>query len=695
LIRVRVLACLFLFACAPGGDGGDDAPPPSELDHLPPAAMPFALWNDTGFPDGGGIYIGQGMYYQTRGGPVWERAAVPAAVAALPDRVAVVFAPADHPGLDLAFAGADLPWTRQPLTELPRSELGALDAIAGLDHTLYIAVRERLSGTIHLYHWHDGTIDHEVVPRPEAHRHATWRERCPDIVMGMSRAGDLDLLMLQADPTYRLVRMRKHAGQWTTDEVATAATTTPPSGFFVEFGCRSRIAYDEDDTPMVLTMTRLIANGTPEIVGGSRDPSSPLPVGVLSPAPQVSFAGYFVGGDARWRLASTSTDRARSTGPFAVLDPFSDGSAGEFDLETRPDGLVVSGPDVSLHSIDSDHGAELWLPVSQVARTAPPAVVYDQTYPVHQIDFDDAAAFISEVDKITFDRCGNLQAYGGDRLSVMLETPLMQKGFHACLTPHHAPVRGGDIYGFAPVWAHGPRAYDVQLCLARQLDTTLSICVGGWPDNADLQYVADASLPHVVSASADGTVVLDRAVADGERVEARAMAMGAADDVPTEITGPHEPTIHAMLPALAPGAAYRLLVTAGRGDTIAADFANVRVDYDFRVPDPGYVDPRYTPRDPVCQGTRDGSGACVLAVRPDPAAGHGVALPLDVDPAYPTVPALHDLAGTVIPSHQLVWDVDLAPGTTYVASYPPGTVDRLGAAYTDGQRTLIFTTAAP
>lgn len=694
---MRLLSLILVAACAPGGD--DATPPATEFDRLPDAAFPFALWSDTStYGDAAGIYIGQGLYFQTPGNPVWEKTALPVAVAALPDRLAVVFAPADHPGLDLAFGGVDLPWTRQPLTDLPRTELGALDAIAGTDGTVWIAVRERHMPTVHLYHWHDGTIDHEIVPRPSGHRHASWRDRCPDVVMGMSRAGDLDVLMMQEDAAHRLISMHRHAGAWSVDEIATSDNATPPTGFFAEYGCKSRIAYDEDDTPMVLTTTRLIPQNTPETVGGQLLPGSPLPSGVFSPAPTINFAGYYVGGDGRWRPSDASTDGGRSTGPFAYLDQWSNGSGGNFDLDVRPDGLLVAGPLVHLISIDADNGAELWLPISGLAHPVPDHLRYDQVYPVHAVHFDNAAAFVSEVDKITFDRCGNMQAYGVDRLDVDLEQPLMQKGFHACLTPHRAPVHAHtpDVYGFAPVWAHGPRAYDVQLCLANQNDTTLTVCVGGWNPDATETFVPDASLPHVVSASANGDVVLDRDLAAGEFVEVRAMAMASAEDVPTEIVGPHPAAIHADLPTLAPGAAYRLLVTARTDNASTADLANVRVDYDFRVPDPSYIDPRYTV-DPVpgCTGTRDTSGACVLAYHPSPAAGNGVGLFLDVDPRFPTTPVVTDLAGNVIPTNALVeWSVDLQPNTPYIATYPPGTVDHYGAAFTEGERTAKFTTGS-
>jgi hypothetical protein len=700
LSLVGALAALLLpSACKKSG------PPDPVLGRLAPAAFPFALHSSD--VDGAGVFIGHNLYYQLdQATPTLEMAALPIAVAALPDRLVVVFPAADRDGFDLAQGGLDLPWTRQPLNDLARKDLGAVDAIASNDGAALIVFRDRRDGTLTLHRFKPGSaVQTEVIPRPAGTRRAGWRDRCPDVTLGMSRAGDLDVLFQQVDPVYRLMRARKAAstGAWTVDEVTNVAgplAAAVPQGQFFEVGCKSAIAYDEDDTPLVLTLGRVIPSTTGDVVGGTPTPGG-LPVGTLGSPPPTNFEGFYVGGDGRWRQAR---------GQWAFLPTQTGGSSGVFDLETHPEGFVLAAPFVDFHNYNSDDGATLRLPVVSFDRPAPALQPVSKDYGLHWPHIEFSAAGIGNVTKITVDPCGNLAAHGASREALPTAELELAVGGAFCPLAPSAPVRGVSTFNQVealPVWAHGRRPYEVAMCLLGK-DSTLTVCEGGtlvaagtaWPEDDLPTLVSSVPADGATDVAADlktVTLTLSRALRAGETVALEVDSLQLLGVSNGSMTGPHDASLTLPMPAdVRPGTGYRAsaAIRSDDGSRSAHYLTKKPPVIAFHIAGaPTAPDPRYVPEALMCPGVVASDGTCTDPSRPDPDAGGAVSLWLADDVQYPDgAPVLQDAAGATVASHvvagfnfgapgSLSWDVPLKPGASYVVAYPPGQVNTYGAPY--------------
>ncbi|OJT27258.1 hypothetical protein BO221_04525 [Archangium sp. Cb G35] len=154
-----------------------------------------------------------------------------AAVVALPGRVAVVFPSADHPGLDLAWAGLDVPWQRTSLLSTPLESIGALDAVADEEGRVHVFVRERdVPGRLRYLRylrylrWREGEpVTEEPMPEvPRALGLAAY-DRCPDVSAAAQSSGRLAVAWtVRPEPTASTVQLARRGedGVWRVEQIS-------------------------------------------------------------------------------------------------------------------------------------------------------------------------------------------------------------------------------------------------------------------------------------------------------------------------------------------------------------------------------------------------------------------------------------------------------------------------------------------
>jgi hypothetical protein len=185
-----------------------------------------------------------------------------AAVVALPGRVVVVFPPADHPGLDLAWAGIDVPWQRTPLLSTPLESIGALDAVADAEGGVHVFVRERSSpGRLRYLRWREGEpVTEELMPEVPRALGLRAYDRCPDVSAAAQPSGRLAVAWtVRPDPTVSTVQLARRGedGTWRVEQIASSAPI-PRQQAFREPGCRTQVRVDERGYLLWATLFRTV-----------------------------------------------------------------------------------------------------------------------------------------------------------------------------------------------------------------------------------------------------------------------------------------------------------------------------------------------------------------------------------------------------------------------------------------------------
>ncbi len=733
-LRRAVLGALAVAVPACGACHGDGAatadvsgPIDPNLARLPAAILPVGP--RLAVDDGGyGFTIGASLYFRTgpsSGDRSRELPETLVTVAALPDRVVIVYPSATHDGLDLTQGGIDLPWTTEPFLDVKRQTIAAIDAIADRDGNVRVAVRDFTTRAITLATWRPGTpVTTETVPAPTTGSPRTlfWDERCPDLALGVTGTGDLDLVFSQSDSASRLfiAHRTRASGAWSlaqidaTDELGRAASTNGQP----VLGCRSQIAYDERDLPTVLSLTRTIPFGTPDTAPSFSPDKNYPPYSQFDVVPRMVAQGYYVGGDGRWRRGGPVVSRDYGAPDWWM---------GMFALDTHPEGFVLAGTTVS------DREPQVSVIGSTFASPldALPRFTQNHNPTAHPAPDGYGFAQWGDTTAITRDPCGGITAYG------LVSEPYPALGFtlaHAedCTFAPRAPVMRNTAVDMLPVFAHGPRPYDVAICIYDPVAPRFAVCAGGWPlalDPPSPSQVFDdpAREIHVgASVPADGAqlavpptelvITLDRPLDAGENatIEVRSLASGTRVQI-TGIAGPHPAELHVPYAPTAPpiaGSHYRVSVDA-RGGNAPAHITLDQPAFTFQLaPDRVAVDRRFTAETLGCPtgsgtlGTDHAGPVCVGVQQPNALVGGTLALWLPDDPKYPMpVPHLEDPSGAVISQvhvidpnpltedpDTLVWDVALAAGTQYTVVYPVGTLTPAGALVPDTDLRRAFVT---
>ena len=638
------------------------------------------------------------------------------AVAALSDRVVVIF-PSTSGGFDLAQGGLDLPWQVQHLSDVPRGSAGAIDAVRAPDGGVFIVLRERFAPeAIHFFHWKlDGTVTAELIERTELANAPWWQNRCPDVRLGVSRAGDVDLLFQQNSG---LMHARRKAGQpvWETQLVWPAVRAD------IDIGCVNRIAYDEADLPQVLTIGRTF--GLQPSTQAPR-PTSPdfLPTGMFGDdgfnLPDITGLGFFLGGDGRWRV----------NGPVAQI--VTNGhfwNKGSLDLELHPDGFLLSG--VNLRFSFPQMKLE---PASFVRDPTTPTRPYVIDQPPEQESLEGPAregmalANLGNMTKLQFSPCGAAEGQGVDGALSNAPLNVFNIGEPGCVLRPLAPIARDPAAELGPVrtpvYAHGDRAYDVGVCLYG-IDQ-LGICQGGFEHLLPGTLADPTNAPELVSAqpAQGGTGVsatlnevvltLSRPLTSDETVRAQVAQVSTASFAwEGEVARGQTNEVHVPMPAgVVAGTTYRVALSISKGDHPYAFIGQRAPVVSFRRagsnPRP---DPRLVPTPQCVGGGVQTATSCERPELDEFAAGTTLRFGVDYDVETNDFgpPRLEDdngvrLGATVrfsdpfVPPHwaDITFTTALSPATHYRVVYPVGARDSFGAEISSIDRHQGFTTRGP
>lgn len=651
------------------------------------------------------------------------------AVAALPDRVVVVFPAAPDGVMTVAQGGLDLPWTAAPLdpeTPLRRFEVGALDAVVAPDGAVLIAVRQRPFGLL-LYRWTPGgpTTKERLVVSATPTEH--WsNSRCPDVRLDATARGGV-VLAYSAGKRAALAWRKPGATTWTEH-------LTPPLEYddtvHFDLGCTNRVLFDASGLPQLLSLVRTFKRKPGDPVPydprqpGYEDPAWNLPDfhprGLLGLSPPVTgFHGYTMRADG---LLSRFTS---VPAPEAFIDVEHSGHVGFAAFERHPGGYLLSGPRFAWGGGSKAFSSLRASGPALDPASLPPDFEVELTVDAYEVEAPGGGYTLvpnlsglggfMEAEHLAINPCGDAQLWTTAGEYRSLSRGARHNSVVSCLGEPLAPVgryaaTGG--YDNTPAFAHGERPYEVGVCSG---GGTLAICHGGHEPTTRVALPEETAPRLVSTVPAAGevplttervTFTLSRALEAGERLGAGVVRV---DQLEGEWVTPvvEGAVVTVPLPApLAPGATYRVLlsVTNDAGDRwwLYLDGGAPAVTF-TTAKSPGVVDARVAPTPFRCDGVRDG-GTCDLAERVRGMGGSYDELGHSYDyAARPLgVPSVYDAQGNrvvdataqVMPTGQtrFTWGSTLARDARYEARFPPGIVTFDGTEWFPEDLTLGFFT---
>ncbi len=484
-------------------DGGDmqDAGPLLVHPRLAPARLPFRLalpeiatslftTGTRAFDDG--TLVG----YREASFPVLGTLI---AVAALPDRLVVVYPDLDTGRMAVAHGGLDAPWERFPLGSLAMpSQVGAVDAIVGDDGKVLVALALQ-TDVVTLYEVDlDGTVT-------TLFEESLGVDACPALRLGRSRAGDVDLF-------YKLTWWHRDAGGSAfTRETLPFQYSGPLRPENADLGCVMRVAYDETDRPMVMALARA---WEPVLTSGG--------VQVDRKDLTTSGTGWTRTAHGKW------VHQTGGSTPGAGLRLPAEWHEGWIDLESHPEGHVFSGPfvdsgfpnfEMELVSLRRDPNVITTFPVEN--PNAIPAFIPGGGDPEEELRlYADQFRYLGNLMKLTFTPCGTVAAHTVSwptfQAPSFTELRLAVAPINQCEFAPRAPVYDDgrhapdDLIRRRPVFAHGFRSYDAAVCVVGANE--MVVCHGAWAttltnDQVDPFRLSGHAVPELVSTSiADGAV---------------------------------------------------------------------------------------------------------------------------------------------------------------------------------------------
>jgi hypothetical protein len=717
---------LGLSGCELFGFKEPEPPPPEPAlpsPRLAPARLPFQLANDLTINNGAierlnfgrrvevGPEVATSLFIGSSSDLTRQVMDSLLAVAALPDRVVVVFPAAPDGVMTVAQGGLDLPWTAAPLdpeAPLRRFEVGALDAVVAPDGAVLIAVRKRPFGLV-LYRWTPGgPTTKEPVPVGATPTEHWSNSRCPDVRLDATARGGV-VLAYSAGKHAALAWRKPAATTWTEH-------LTPPLEYddtvHFDMGCTNRVLFDASGLPQLLSLVRTFKRkpGDPEPYDprqpGYQDPAWNLPDfhprGLLGLSPPVTgFHGYTMRADG---LLSRNTS-VRSPEAFNSVDH--PGHVGFAAFERHPGGYLLSGP-----RFEWGGGSLAYSSLQASGPALDPASLppdfrielrvdsYEVETPgggYTQVPVLTGLGGFMEAEHLSTNPCGDVRVWTTSGEYRSLGRGARYNSVVACLGEPLAPV-GHFVeaagHNKTPAFAHGERPYEVGVCSA---GTNLVICHGGHEPTTQVPSPEETA-PRVVSTvpppgelpltTERVSVTLSRAPEAGERF---GFGVVRVDQLEGEWVTPVMEGATATVPLpspLAPGATYRVLLGVISeaddrwwlyldGGAPAVTFTTAKT--------PGVVDTRVSPSPFRCDGVRDG-GTCDLAERVRGEGGGYDELGHSYDyAARPLgVPSVYDAQGNrvvdataqVMPTGQtrFTWGSTLARDARYEARFPPGIV---------------------
>lgn len=652
------------------------------------------------------------------------------AVAALPDRVVVIFPQAPDGVMTIAQGGLDRPWVAQPLdAENPvlRWQVGALDAVAAPDGSVLIAVRLRPFRLV-LYRWAtDGTVTKSVVPAQGPLTEHWSTSRCPDVRLDASEAGGV-VIARHAGKRTALSWRKPGASQWTEH-------LTPPLEFddtvHFDMGCTNRVVLDDSGFPQLLTLVRTWSRRPTEPrpydpeQPGTSDPrwnlAGELPIGLAGRTPPLTGAhGYKM-------LANGALSRSAEVArPSASLDGAHAWHNGFFAFDRHPGGWLISGPNVDWQGGTLAHIR--YRVHDPVYDSASPLPTVEQRLDLPARNYETSSRGVSfevdpselrrfgDVEHLAFEPCGDVMAFGsGGSSRVDLARNFTRFTAAPCAGMALAPVQQKPPnagYDWTPAFAHGRRPYEVGVCAQSSL---LGICHGGYEPRVGAPLPEATTPTLVASQPPSGPVALDvdrvtftlsRAVTSDERVFAVFHHVNQLEGV--QVT-PQVDGAVVTVPfprALTPGSTYRvaLLVMQGENQWLYLD-GGAPVATFTTAKSAGVVDARLVRTPFRCPGVRVG-GVCELTDRVRGLAGQtddlGFGYDFEAQPLGP--PSIYDAqnvrvadaVGQVLPNGatRFTWGTTLARDARYELRYPPGVLSFSGTEFLPEDLTLAFRTRA-
>lgn len=465
----RMLSALVVLGlgagCDPGPDAGSTTPDAVSLaDHpimqrFPPTLLPWKAHE--------GALVGRKLTYEPPAPypKAVEMQGMLAAIAAQGDRVAIVFPPEDREGFDVATGGLDAPWTRVHLIDTPVDQIGTLDAVGGPNGTLHVVFRGRdpQATLTYVVVSRDGEVTREIVARPSPVADHADISTCDDVAVGVTPAGDVDFVYQHYNKNIRpqvvVAHRAANTGFWTQD--VALSPVVDPNGPYVGiafWGCRNRLAYDEDWKPVVATLLASVQNGgwdypVATLVTGADGRmyfgSTPLVVANRGPEYRPDFdvarspAGFVVlGNNVTTSWSYLAPIFMHGVGGFA--SPHSRDGGGTWK-EALPGGPIIPGRNGGKIMFTACYTPELWFandggPPNQTLRYGLPGCPY----------------------------AGDLTPVGG-YLGVVPP---------AAATVTDPPAVPPKVEAFT--FTHGQDPFNAALCLFT--DGTLNVCRGNQPD---------------------------------------------------------------------------------------------------------------------------------------------------------------------------------------------------------------------
>ncbi len=727
-VPAAMLLAVLLSGCPEGTDPTDESPRETDtrLARWPSNVLPFALAPTVEGRKDSGAIVGRDVAFDVSfdGSTSRWQSGVLATVAALPDRIAVVFPPAGRTGFDIAHAALDEPWVTVPLTDLPVDQVGAIASTNGPDGRLWVALRRRSGAQeLELFSWRRGEQPtHETVPRLGLSASHAFHDRCDDLTMAVAGDGTIELVYQQVAPgaqgdSWVMRSYRPPGGDWRHEPVAYAADfpAPPDAREMNEIGCRNVLALDESDQPVVMTLVRRIYKQSLQAEMSSQ------PIGSMHP--------WIYGRDGRgiWRLQdSVELPDHRRRAAVPNIEPWDETErqyTPQFDLAAHPQGFLVAT------SFPNSGGVRVRLEAGSLRRDAWPG------WNAPELEFKDLDAARGRIGgALGFEPCGGpmlVQAWtdsAGTRLG-----PLMS-GFSRCqFSAPRAPVAGRwEFDGYsAVVPARGRKLpYLAMLCASEAKG--LAICGGGHTGQGtrgEPPFLVSSNVEDEARVGADFVwdVTLSRPPAANERVHVNVVdTLARALVFPSEITeGPEPGRLRIKPKELSPGGRYRLEVSYSDNESLQVEswqFAGqrvpgvtVEVEPVALQPDPRTETIRW-PCESFPETYRRGSeGVCEYVHEIDPRPGNSAPLRLRVDAWHgkdrfqlPTPPWLEDAQGkrvefAVARRHQdnpknayenMVWSQLLEEYATYTVVFPSSTRSEAGGPLDPNDLRMRFRTRA-
>lgn len=650
------------------------------------------------------------------------------AVAALPDRVAVVFFAAPDGVLTLAHGGLDVPWTRQVLDPgVTRGWVGSLDAVTLPDGKVAIAVRQRLRPSLFFTWSIDGTVTREVLPLT-TNDHWSY-SRCPDVWMDVAPNGTLALVWGTGRGVGFITRP---AGSTTWSANDPPPITAPPNS---DIGCVNRVAFDGNGFAQVLSLVRKFPFPVPtepepydpNLIGeppaAYTDPKT-LPLGLLGRSvPTLDTVGHARRADGRWYAvggAQTPVQR------FPIPHPY---HPGFLTLATHPAGFVFSGASLSLGKPHFTYQLSSLTHRSQGLEQFPnPKLIKAGEFVNNVFDISYRTSTTGEMypdpwslrlvavsTAATFTQCGATLLHGpGSYRDIIHQRPFNVGRIYDCLVDPQAPLNQSERFDLPelgyPVMAHGRKPYEVGFCL---YGNTLELCHGGFDG---LPRVVDEGPTLLSSVPANGSVIpaelrrvtltLDRPLQAEETIQvSRANVTVGAEEVMT-LAG-SGPTFEVEVPAFVePGQVLRLALEVRSPGVRHVFVRRPPPVVQFTMAGAQVVDPRLVPTPPACFGTRTDT-ACELSTLADRLVGPAftIALDYDFEARDLGMPVVFNQNGTrnrdvtVTRARSLfssrfdfAWTAAQPPGAKFTVLFPVDLVDGHGTVMPEPHRRFIVTT---